>query len=302
MSLGKNIKALRTLYGETREQLGKELSLSANAIWWYEKGERQPDHETLQKIAEHYYQSVDRLLNDDLAYIAFSLTDFDFGIIKNLYFEVAFPSAKSEEAMSNPHFRKGYEIICNLHNITSDDSQLDSNSFVTALDEMLVAADEGEYIEAVANMLCILFMQYQMIPDPREVKRLESLLEKKKFAKALFPEITFTSKMTVSDEAAKRKYTYASRHAEEITDLIHILKASPCYAELGDYYLAMRYLIGLADNSLSTGENQTIGKELFRQLIAMDNHYAEDFIDMIIMTMGEKTLQIVETPDDADVL
>ena len=48
---GNNIKEARKLKGLTQEELGKLIGLSGVAIMRYEKGQREPNMETIEKIA-----------------------------------------------------------------------------------------------------------------------------------------------------------------------------------------------------------------------------------------------------------
>ena len=56
------IKELRTEFGITQAKLAKMLKISDRAVGYYEKGEREPDNDTLIKIAEYFKVSVDYLL------------------------------------------------------------------------------------------------------------------------------------------------------------------------------------------------------------------------------------------------
>jgi len=56
------IKELRIEKGITQTELASYLKLSARAVGYYESGEREPDYNTLLKIAEYFDVSVDYLL------------------------------------------------------------------------------------------------------------------------------------------------------------------------------------------------------------------------------------------------
>lgn len=51
MTVGENIKRIRKEHGLTQEELGKEIDVSGVAIMRYEKGQREPKLETIEKIA-----------------------------------------------------------------------------------------------------------------------------------------------------------------------------------------------------------------------------------------------------------
>lgn len=56
------IKYLRKEEKLTQEQLGKYIGFSANAIGQYETGIREPNFETLIKLADYFNVSIDYLL------------------------------------------------------------------------------------------------------------------------------------------------------------------------------------------------------------------------------------------------
>jgi transcriptional regulator with XRE-family HTH domain len=58
----KNLKALRTGKGLKQEDLAVILGLSRSTITKYENDEREPDFNTLQKIADYFGVSTDFLL------------------------------------------------------------------------------------------------------------------------------------------------------------------------------------------------------------------------------------------------
>lgn len=59
---GKRLKKLRENADINQEKLGNILGLSASTIGMYEQGRRQPDNETLIKVAEYFDVSTDYLL------------------------------------------------------------------------------------------------------------------------------------------------------------------------------------------------------------------------------------------------
>ena len=60
--LGKRLRALREDMDLTQKDLGKILNIGNVTLSQYEKGDRNPDYETLLKIAEYFNVSTDYLL------------------------------------------------------------------------------------------------------------------------------------------------------------------------------------------------------------------------------------------------
>lgn len=56
------LKSLRTERGMTQDQLAKVLKISRSTIGMYEKGDREPDYETLEAIADFFNVDIDYLL------------------------------------------------------------------------------------------------------------------------------------------------------------------------------------------------------------------------------------------------
>ena len=76
--LAKNIKSLRTAYGETQFELALSIGIEApNAIANYEKGERNPKPEIRKKIASHFRVTEDELLHTDFSNLRFSPNAFN---------------------------------------------------------------------------------------------------------------------------------------------------------------------------------------------------------------------------------
>lgn len=60
--LGERISKLRKEKGMTQEELAKALNITRSALSLYEIGKRDPDTETLKKIAEYFGVSIDYIL------------------------------------------------------------------------------------------------------------------------------------------------------------------------------------------------------------------------------------------------
>src|SRR5690606_26402858 len=62
MSFPKKLKQLRLMHKMTQEELGRKINVTKVSISGYENGNRSPDTETLQKIADIFEVSTDFLL------------------------------------------------------------------------------------------------------------------------------------------------------------------------------------------------------------------------------------------------
>lgn len=77
MNFGLKLKNLRKEHNLTQQELAIKIGVSASAVGLYEQERREPDNETMVKIAKCFDVSVDYLLGfskiseDDFAYAAY---------------------------------------------------------------------------------------------------------------------------------------------------------------------------------------------------------------------------------------
>lgn len=91
------LKELRKTKDITQEELAKQLQLSPSAIGMYETGRREPDFDTLQKIADYFHVSTDYILGREEKQSPFAALPVVENIIKTL---AALSPAKQEQAAS----------------------------------------------------------------------------------------------------------------------------------------------------------------------------------------------------------
>ncbi len=61
-NFNKVLKSLRLSNGMTQDELAQILKISRSTVGMYEKGDREPDYETLEAIADYFNVSIDYLL------------------------------------------------------------------------------------------------------------------------------------------------------------------------------------------------------------------------------------------------
>lgn len=65
--IGNKLKELRTSKNLTQEEIAKLLNVAQGSYSNYEKNKREPDYETLKKIATFYKVSIDYLLDYNIS-------------------------------------------------------------------------------------------------------------------------------------------------------------------------------------------------------------------------------------------
>ena len=64
-----------------------------------------------------------------------------------------------------------------------------------------------------------------------------------------------------------------------LIELISELKLNEQWSQLGDYYLALRYVLGLIDTGYSDEMNQIIGTQMLIAFSQVENKYSLDFFE-----------------------
>lgn len=65
-TFGERIKKLRTSKKMKQEDLAKKINISKSAIGMYERNEREPSFEMLERIAKYFNVSIDYLLTGNI--------------------------------------------------------------------------------------------------------------------------------------------------------------------------------------------------------------------------------------------
>lgn len=279
--LGKNIKHLREIHGETLLDLGEAINFGDTTIKNYESGARQPDPQTLQALAKHYGKTVDELLHSDLSdlgSIEFSI-DGSEGIAKMM--EIIFPLSCSDNALKNPSFKKGYDSCRRILDAVSHNEGISGRIFSECFEAFEKAIVDSEIPEAIANMIWVTFVLWSQIIDEKMMRAAESLLYPRKNMPPLVKSF-LNAKANENEETKKKRQDFINDSDELIVELLKALKSSRDWAELADYYLALRYIVSMIDTGLSSEMNTTVGMQMMLSFLQLGNPYALHYVKMSV--------------------
>lgn len=276
--LGANIRSLRMAYGETQEQLGEAIFVEKNTVSNYENGKREPKKETLAAIAKHYTVSVGELLYSDLTGVGIITVDQN-AFWKNV--DAIFPLISSEKALSNENFRKAFDAHKEFYDQLHKHS-LDGIDKLDICEEGYQAAMEDDDIEgeAAANIIALwylIMMFIKVVPESlkNQPASLRQVAARDKETRKAIEEIdpSFEADMKeILDEIDTEELK------NEISQMLAIVKKSRDWTDLAYYYLALQYVMNLADNDLGLGYNQRIGSEMMYAFFSVNNQYAERYL------------------------
>ena len=264
--LGRNIKRLREIHAETLDELGAVIHCAKSTVKGYENGSRKPDLQTLQAIGMHYNKTVDELMNTDLTDLGDITLDLNSlsGMIRLI--NVIVPLYSSDKAMENDNFRKGYELAQRLLDGFSKAEVMQGNIIVRIFESFITAAEESESPESVANLMWSIFIWWtQMYYDPDQMLSLQNKMLSKK--------LTFKDYMKLRDtEDAKTKEKRESfiKDFDEIINVtLRALKSEQEWSDLADYYLALRYVVGMVDTELTYEMNSAVGMQMMLSFMTL---------------------------------
>lgn len=279
--LGENIKHLRRIYGETLQELGEDVDFGNTTIKNYESGVRQPDPKTLQELAKHYGKTVDELLNSDLSELGSIELSIDGseGIVKMM--EILFPLSCSDEALNNQNFKTAYDLSRRMLDALTHNKIMRGSVLPECFEAYMQVLVDSELPEAVANILWTVYVWWTQILDEKMINDLSPLLYHRKIDLP-FVKTYMKAKSNESDELKKKRQNFICDFDGIIVECLRALKSEKEWAELADYYLALRYVISFVDTGLSPEMNSAVGMQMMLSFLRLGNLYALHLVEMSI--------------------
>ena len=271
--LGRNIQHLRVIHNETLDELGSVIHCAKSTVKGYETGSRKPDLQTLQVLASHYNKPVDELLYADLTGLESISIDMNSPSRATELMKIILPLYSSEDTMGNANFKNGYELSQRLLAAFSSAEVLPGNMIVRIFESFAMAADESENPEAVANLVWSIFVWWSQICDTNQIISLQNKLLSKK--------LSFKDWMSLKDtedaSVAEKRVSFITDFDAIITDALKVLKSEQEWSDLADYYIALRYVMGMVDTDLSTEMNSAVGMQMMLSFMTLGNRHAFTF-------------------------
>lgn len=282
--LGKNIRSLRKIFGETQLDLALAIGAKGSSlISQYEAGKRMPRRDYLLKIAKHFKIPENELLYgnfepiEQIPNIPLGDSAFNIAILEKM-----FPLICTDKALKNQNFRSAYKIHTELLSQLRQGLEFEAEKIEPCIEMYKTAREEGA-VEAAANHLWwLMFLGYvTVILTPRMLEILDIIDPKnltiKDILGALLPSYDEDSTEDNFDTNANRiEFLEANEH--DIIIDIYRLRKLKAYADLGDFYLALRHKYSLLTNALSMEMNNAVGDEMLLTFSLFGNKYCRDFL------------------------
>lgn len=268
----KNMKFMRELYGVTQKELAEVLNVTQHGISQYETGKRSLCYEQVQILANYFRIPIEQFVKEDLSEVMVLNPSLNLNYILDL-FETMFPIFCSEKALEDKHFKKGYDILLSTIDASKNNRYIYSKQLDICIESFVESYNTNQTMEAIANALGFMLLIYAPAFDKEKTAIATEIYKENVISKKVIKKHILRNEM-VNDPT---KDQFIEENSEFILDGIRILKKSPKWAALGDYYLALRYIIGVVDNEYNDDMNALIGEELMSTLVELKNKYASAY-------------------------
>lgn len=281
-NLGKNIRGLRKSFGETQLDLALAIGAGPTAISQYESGDRMPERDLLFRIAKHYRITENELLHGNfenlknLTRLPIDDADFSMTMLSKM-----FPLICTPQALEDPEFKQAFAIHTRMIEALKTGEGFDEGAIERCMELYKTAGNNGLY-EATANHLWwLMFLGFLTgFCTPRLIDNLDVLDTSKITPKDIFggilPEFDDATNESEFDTSADLAAFLEECEVDIIVD-IALLRKSKEFADLGDFYLALRHKFNLLSNTLSAEMNSAVGDELLLTFSIMGNQYCKNF-------------------------
>ena len=276
--IAENIRKLRTGSGETQKELARTLNVAETTISMYEASKRLPDMETVQKVAKHYGVPVDGLFSECTLENDFRKFDLTREKIKS-GIEIMFPIVHFDEDIQDSHLEQGYKKTLEvLEMLKKPEESHELDILVEIAHEYgLARENDPQNAKCVANFLWLSLLCYLLISDEKFKNVGKAIWNGESLQKNFYKKYMLDDPNPRNENMTK----FIKDTQESISELSCIMKEDKLCGELADYYVGIRYLIGMVDNEYSTELNKVIGTEMMINYAKLGNQYAINLIEYV---------------------
>ena len=278
--LGLNILALRKAFGKSQLEMANDLDIKHNTISQYENGVQVPERDILLKIAKYFKITENELIYGDFSQLEkFDVSKLNDKELNKKYFENMFPIICCEDALKNNNFRDAYKYHIQVYNAILENRDFDESNIKLFI-ELYKQAYKEDVVEGIANILWWTMLEGLCIsintPYFNDIIDIYSSLSLEKLFEILFLNTEDKEYAERNKEYEKERLKYIVDTEKDFLQNISILKHTTKYSELADYYISLRYILGLYNNTLSIELNRTIGFEIYNTFEQLGNKYIKN--------------------------
>ncbi len=261
-----NLKTLREFNGETQTNLALKIGVSTDLISKYEKAERVPKEDRLNKISEHYNIPINILLSQEITKEYLKNRTECINDALNDFSDLIYLNLTSDATNTDPLFIEA----CDCYNrLVESDIPIES-MLVKCKNLFYESFKQTKSVESAANTIALIIYEYNF----------------KTISQPLLRKFIFENPIYLKDfEEQKRNPSFTKDFLKENGKMFNKcllrLKRNSKTSEIADYYLALKYIHGLIDNNEPFELNNKIGIFMMYEFYTLKNKYAINYIETI---------------------
>lgn len=280
--LSKNFKFLYRYYKDKQEVLAQMLHVPQSNISAYINGKKPIPADVLYNISIRYNVSVDDLMSKDLS------LEYDSPQILSVDDAVNFgknmlPILTSNVAKTNNNFNTAYDILqhaLRLKNIDAFYGKIENLEQAVTLFQK--AWEESNTYVALSNTLSTILLIYGFYSHG-DIKNVQDLitngtLNTLDIKSSLLRD---PNKPLIRNKYEQHQKQLFEKYADLVYRNIKLLKSNTHFSALGDFYLAMCYFIGFAEDFIDYETCAQTAVHMLLQLCKLENKYAEKFMESL---------------------
>jgi len=184
-----------------------------------------------------------------------------------------FPIFKCTEGLADEYFKKGYDFLQCIRQASINNKYVSIQQMENCMESFVQSYNTFGTIEAIANVLGFVLLIYAPAFDKEKQHIGEAICKENRISKGVIK--NFWLRKEVEDDPIKEEFI--ENNSDFILECISVLKKYSKWSELGDYYLALSYLVGVVDNDQREDMNNLIGEEFMYMLVQLGNKYASAY-------------------------
>ena len=294
-----NLKFLRKSYGLTQAELSKNLDFAQNGISQYETGARPLGYEVAGMFANYFEVPFEMFGNKNLSEIMIINSSIDVKDVLEVV-DIIFPVFDSNKAKEDKYFKRGFDVLSTIikkakaeiitgeigknwnREVVENNREATKEKMDNCVSDFINSYNSFHTLESIANLVGVMILVYAPLFDKEILEKGEVMLTKRKIDSKYL--------LSKQKENNSEKVKFIEEFDECITDGIKILKKYRKGSELGDYYLAIRYIFNVVNNEYEKDINNMIGEEMLNALVELENKYAIAFLKKRYELAGEGSI------------
>lgn len=234
------VKFFHSVQTTSVKTFAEVLNATQHGVSQYETGKRSLSYDLVQLVANYFRIPVEQFVKEELSEVMVLNSSLNIKYLLEL-FDTMFPIFHSHKALEDEHFQKGYDILVSIIDAAKKNKYVSIEKLESCIESFIKSYNTSQTIEAVANVLGFILFVYAPAFDKEKQDIGIAIYESNTINKNILKKHFLRKK--INNNPAQEDFI--EENNEFVLDCIKVLKKHSKWSELGDYYLALRYIVGI---------------------------------------------------------